>query len=784
MSTLTALFLFIFSSSLQAARSTVFKGEFCETAGVQLLDTSVLLLDPNPACGLNSVVRLQAGIAVSYQWIRNGVAISGATSRVFAANSAGLYRVRVSDGLGNVDSSRSIQVLIVPIPAVGFTTNQIAQCLVGNAFQFTNNTTISQGSATYTWYYGDGSFSTSINGFRSYPSAGTYTVRLVATSNYGCVDSMRQTISVNLAPSASFSVNNSSQCLNENQFFFTNSSTTSQSPLTYRWDFGDGSSSTAISPAYQYNQHGTFFVKLVAASQTGCRDSITQRIVVYPKPIVQFAANSYQQCQTGNSFQFNNVSTIAQGTLSYQWQFGDGISSGMISPSHSYLSAGAYSVKLLATSDNSCRDSLTQQLRVDPSPIALFNVNKMVDCFNGHNFVFTNASSISTGSFASFWDFGDGVGTATSTHASYRYNQPGTYRVTLSVRTANGCSATYSVNLVLNQSPSGLILPTSSTIICEGGFIELKASASTFYQWLKDGMPIVGATAAAYNATEPGTYQVELSNSANCAALSTNQVVLTKLLQPIPSFEINRSCAGLVSTFSNNSIIAQSLPVTCRWTFGDGDSSVAFSPTHVYGATGSYLVRLTLTPTQCPQLVRSIQKSINIQSAPPGIRYQPQNAVTGKDLLLQAREFSGARYRWLPATGLNSDTLVRPVFNHTDSVRFLISIQTDAGCPVTDTLQVHLFAEKKIYVPDFFTPNNDGKNDRAYPFLVGVTKLTRFRIWNRWGQLVFQTQKPGDGWDGFYQGVRQPMETYLWMAEGLDIDGKIIYANGSIVLVR
>lgn len=758
--------------------------EYRHKVFVQTLDTSIAALDPTLSCGLNSSVRLQAGVANSYQWVRNGINIPGATSRLYVANTSGTYRVRVGDSMGNTDSSRTIQVLIVPIPGVGFTINQMAQCLVGNTFHFTNTSTISSGSASYVWHYGDGSFSIATNGFRSYASTGTYSVKLVATSNYGCIDSTLQTVTVSAAPSASFTINNPSQCLNENQFFLTNTSSTTSSPLTYRWDFGDGSTSTANNPSYQYNQHGVFSVKLVASSQTGCRDSITQSIIVHPKPLMQFSANSYQQCQTGNNFQFNNTSSIAQGTLSYLWQFGDGNYSGMISPSHAYLTAATYAVKLLATSDKGCRDSLTQQVRVDPSPVALFSVNKTVDCFAGHDFIFTNTSTISGGSFTSFWDFGDGVGTATSTHASYRYNQPGTYRVTLTVRTSNGCSATYSINLFLNQSPIGSILPPSSTIICEGGFIELKATSSTFYQWFKDDVAIAGATAATYNATAPGSYHVEFRNSTNCPGLSANRVILTTLVQPIVGFDINRSCAGLVSTFSNTSVVAQSLPVTYRWLFGDGDSSSSFSPMHTYGAIGSYVVRLTVTPTQCPQLTRSIQKTINIQSAPSGIRYQPQNAVTGKDLVLQAREFSGARYRWAPATGLNADTLARPIFNFTDSVRFLITIQTEAGCIVTDTLQVHLFAEKKIYVPDFFTPNNDGKNDRAYPFLVGVTKLTRFRIWNRWGQLVFQTQKPGEGWDGYYQGVRQPMETYLWMAEGLDIDGKIIYANGSIVLVR
>jgi gliding motility-associated-like protein len=470
--------------------------------------------------------------------------------------------------------------------------------------------------------------------------------------------------------------------------------------------------------------------------------------------------------------------------MSYLWQFGDGITSGLTSPSHGYQNAAAYSVKLSVTSDTGCRDSSLQQVRVDPSPVALFTVNKTVDCFTGHEFIFTNASTLSAGSMFSQWDFGDGVGTSTSTNVRYRYNQPGTYRVTLVVRTATGCSANYSMNLFLNSSPTGSILPVASTAICEGGRVELKATSSTFYQWFKDGIAITGATAATYNATEPGTYHVEFRNSTNCPGLSSNQVTLTKVFQPQPEFDIYRSCTGVATVFTNTSIVGNSLPVAHRWLFGDGDSSLAISPTHTYQAVGSYIVRLTVTPTQCPQLARTIQKTINVQSSPDGVRYQPQNAITGKDIRLQAREFSGARYRWTPSTGLNADNLATPIFNHSDSVRYLIAIETAAGCMVTDTLLVRIFGEKKIYVPDFFTPNNDGKNDTAFPFLVGVTKLTRFRIWNRWGQLVFQTQKPGEGWDGYYQGVRQPMETYLWMAEGLDIDGKIIYANGSIVLVR
>jgi gliding motility-associated-like protein len=89
-----------------------------------------------------------------------------------------------------------------------------------------------------------------------------------------------------------------------------------------------------------------------------------------------------------------------------------------------------------------------------------------------------------------------------------------------------------------------------------------------------------------------------------------------------------------------------------------------------------------------------------------------------------------------------------------------------------------------FYVPSAFTPNGDGSNDKIYPYLVGIKNFNYFKIWNRWGQVVFETKKEGDGWDGTLRGVKQPMETYLWTAEGLDIDDKIIQARGSFVLIR
>ncbi len=94
------------------------------------------------------------------------------------------------------------------------------------------------------------------------------------------------------------------------------------------------------------------------------------------------------------------------------------------------------------------------------------------------------------------------------------------------------------------------------------------------------------------------------------------------------------------------------------------------------------------------------------------------------------------------------------------------------------------FAGINIYVPKVFTPNNDGTNDVLKPILVGMSAFHYFNVYNRWGNLIYSTQDPNQGWDGTWKGIAQPVETYLWLSEGVDINGKKVVAKGTVSLVR
>jgi len=151
---------------------------------------------------------------------------------------------------------------------------------------------------------------------------------------------------------------------------------------------------------------------------------------------------------------------------------------------------------------------------------------------------------------------------------------------------------------------------------------------------------------------------------------------------------------------------------------------------------------------------------------------------------LNSRLFNSASYSWLPTTGLTGYYTSSPVFNSNSQQEYKINITTNAGCLVTDTLKVNIFATQDIFVPKGFSPNNDGNNDYLFPILVGLKSLNYFQVYNRWGQKVFETTSESQGWDGRYRGVNQPIETYTWIAEGIGLDGNVVKKSGGTLLMR
>ena len=148
-------------------------------------------------------------------------------------------------------------------------------------------------------------------------------------------------------------------------------------------------------------------------------------------------------------------------------------------------------------------------------------------------------------------------------------------------------------------------------------------------------------------------------------------------------------------------------------------------------------------------------------------------------------------YTWNPAVGLNSYSIVNPIFNYDRTTEYLITIAAGTGCTVVDTLLINVFPASgppavvsTIFVPKAFSPNGDGHNDKLTPLLFRIKDLYYFRVFNRYGEVVYETVNPGNGWDGNYKGRPAPAATYVWMLAGTDRKGNRKEMKGYVVLIR
>jgi len=177
------------------------------------------------------------------------------------------------------------------------------------------------------------------------------------------------------------------------------------------------------------------------------------------------------------------------------------------------------------------------------------------------------------------------------------------------------------------------------------------------------------------------------------------------------------------------------------------------------------------------------EKIVSIEVPRPGIRYPIEYAVVNYPHQLKARDF-GIGAEWSPAIFLNSTSSLVPIFNGTTDKQYTIQIQTAAGCVTVDTQLVKVFKEVKFYVPSGFTPNEDGLNDYLKPIPVGMKDFKYFRVYNRWGQLVFDIKDDPRGWNGMINGKPQSTQVVVWMAEGIGINDVIYKQKGTATLIR
>lgn len=333
---------------------------------------------------------------------------------------------------------------------------------------------------------------------------------------------------------------------------------------------------------------GTTVQTWTATDIAGNVGSCSFNITVDASPIADF---SFSPTCEGESTFFTDKSTIdvSSAIVSWQWNMGDGSSSiGLVDPIHAFGDTGMYSVTLLVTSTDGCTDDTTVVVHVTPVPTAAFT---FVEACEGDATVFTNTSTIDAGNLNYAWNFGDS-NTSTDENPSHVYAIDGTYTVTLTVTSDNGCKDITTRSVTIKDSPNALFTATEK---CEGfatAFTNLSTGGGTLtYSWdFGDASPASTIANPTYTYATAGTYTVVLTvtNSNLCVDQHTASVTVNPL--PTVNFSFSDVCEGTPAVFTNNST-----PGSNNWDFGDLTSSTLTNPSHTYATFGLYNVTLTVT---------------------------------------------------------------------------------------------------------------------------------------------------------------------------------------------
>lgn len=219
-----------------------------------------------------------------------------------------------------------------------------------------------------------------------------------------------------------------------------------------------------------------------------------------------------------------------------------------------------------------------------------------------------------------------------------------------------------------------------------------------------------------------------------------------------------------------------------QWFHNASSINGATQTSHKVNKTGTYRAQLT-TDEGCTLTTRS--QYIVVETPRLPVRYPLQYALINSPIQLDSRSF-GATYLWKPPIYLDDPADQKPFFNAPTLLEqlYTIDITTASGCLTVDTQLVKTIKEVKVYVPTAFSPDNNGRNDLFRPILIGIKQLQYFRVFNRWGQLVYNMQPNDPGWDGTVKGQLQGSEVFVWMMQGIGLDNKKYFQKGTVLLVR
>ena len=384
-----------------------------------------------------------------------------------------------------------------------------------------------------------------------------------------------------------------------------------------------------------------------------------------------------------------------------------------------------------------------------------------------------------------YWDFGDGGKDSVQHPPAHNYSKPGEYKVKLQILGNNGCiSEAFEKKIIIGSKPVAKFNVTP-TLICENDTIVISDSSYVEFgtisnwEWQIQGQPYSGKKIQ-LPAVGAGTVPVSLTikTKEGCIANSEAQVISIQA-KPVVDFNYNEACTGQPSVFTANNLRGDVAIAVWNWKPGDGATKRGKEITYVYKEKGQYQVELSAVAINgC--ISETVIKSIKIYGTKAFAGNDTIIAIN-QPLMLEAQ--GGDSYTWFPADGLDDPYSDKPVATLQKDTRYILTASSPFGCETHDTIFIKVYKGPEIYLPNAFTPNGDRFNNVFRPIAAGMRSIEVFQIFNRYGQIVF-SGRAAEGWNGDFNGAKQPTGTYVWIIRGTDYLGKQHMRKGTVTLIR
>lgn len=527
--------------------------------------------------------------------------------------------------------------------------------------------------------------------------------------------------------------------------------TTSSGP--FQWKLNGTAISGATSQSYSATQAGTY-----SLTTTGDCGGVSNDIEVTLQALLQPTISAGGSVNICNS---ESVVLSVDGSYStYQWYQGATLISGATSSTYSATQSGSYHVEVTQQGCDGTSNAIVVTHTSITSPILM-----PVSSCQGES-VNLNVS----GGYDSYQWQSNGNPVIGQTSSSYTFTVSQSFSISVTV-TSGTCEATSNVVTVTSISaPQVSIQPSASVEVCQDSFVLTGTSDAGNYQWFFNGNPISGATSNTYTATQSGLYRFSsTSETGNCT--TTSQVVSVSL-DVVVDVSISASdlnpCGGQTVTLS-----VQGNFTNIVWSNNATSSSIQVTSSGVY--------TVSVTAGTC---VATDELTLVFQPKP--IANAGLDTISDCDQGVMLSGSGTGDLSWLPHSDLITTPGTAIAYANPNKTTYFTLTATIGSCVATDEVKVEVDCSS-LYIPNVFTPNNDGINDFFEIEVRGVSQY-HLRVFNRWGELLFESTEPTKVWNGGKEDYYAPDGIYFWILETLDYQGKPLlgeaHRQGHVTLVR